>query len=107
MSEEIRKKELRKPISDKELERRFKAVRKAMEKEKLDCLIMQNNNQFLGGYTRYFTGIPAVYSYTMTVIFPLNTEMTIISHGGQPCPPTHPEGAGSGVKKGIGLPYIR
>ena len=59
MSEEMRKKELRKPISEQELERRFKAVRQAMEKEKLDCLIMQNNNQFIGGYTRYFTGLPA------------------------------------------------
>jgi hypothetical protein len=39
MSEETRKMELRKPISKQELERRFKAVREAMEKEKLDCLV--------------------------------------------------------------------
>ena len=106
MSEEMRKKELRKPISKRELERRFKAVREAMEKEKLDCLIMQNNNQFLGGYTRYFTDIPAVNSYTMTVIFPLNTDMTIISHGGPPLPPGPPEWAVYGVKERINLPYI-
>jgi Xaa-Pro aminopeptidase len=106
MSEEMRKKELRKPISKRELERRFKAVREAMEKEKLDCLIMQNNNQFLGGYTRYFTDIPAVNSYTMTVIFPLNTDMTIISHGGPPLPPGPPEWAVYGVKERISLPYI-
>jgi Xaa-Pro aminopeptidase len=106
MSEEMRKKELRKPISKRELERRFKAVREAMEKEKLDCLIMQNNNQFLGGYTRYFTDIPAVNSYTMTVIFPLKTDMTIISHGGPPLPPGPPEWAVYGVKERISLPYI-
>jgi Xaa-Pro aminopeptidase len=106
MSDEMRKKELRKPISEHELERRFKEVRKAMEKEKLDCLIMQNNNQFLGGYTRYFTGIPAVNSYTMTVIFPLNTEMTTISHGGPPLPANPPEWAVHGVKERISLPYI-
>jgi Xaa-Pro aminopeptidase len=106
MSEEMRKKELRKPISKQELERRFKAVRKAMEKEKIDCLIMQNNNQFLGGYTRYFTDIPAENGYTMTVIFPLNEDMTIISHGAPPLPPGPPEWAVHGVKDRISLPYI-
>jgi len=43
LSEAMRRKELRKPISRQELERRFKAVRRAMEKEEIDCLIMQNN----------------------------------------------------------------
>jgi Xaa-Pro aminopeptidase len=111
MSEELRKKELRKPISEQELERRFKAVRGAMEKEKLDCLIMQNNNQFVGGYTRYFIDMPAT-SYAMTVIFPLNTGMTIISHGapafpGPPAfPPGPPEWAVYGVEERINFPYV-
>ena len=106
MSEETRIKELRKPISTGELDRRFKAVRKAMEKEKLDCLIMQNNNQFLGGMTRYFTGVPATNGYTMTVIFPLNTGITIISHGGPPLPAGPPDWAIHGVKERINLPFI-
>ena len=106
MSEEMKKKELRKPISRKELERRFKAVRQAMEKEKIDCLIMQNNNQFLGGYTRYFTDNPAENGYTMTVIFPLNEDMTIICHGAPPLPAWPPEWAVHGVKERINLPYI-
>ncbi|MBA7529264.1 Creatinase [subsurface metagenome] len=106
MSEDLRKQNLRKPISKQELERRFKVVRQAMEKEKLDCLIMQNNNQFLGGYTRYFIDVPAANSYTTTVIFPLNEDMTIISHGGPPLPPRPPEWAVYGVKERINLPYI-
>jgi Xaa-Pro aminopeptidase len=106
MSEEIRKRELRKPISKQELERRFKTVRQAMEKEKLDCLILQNNNQFLGGNFRYFTDIPATNGYTATIIFPLNTDMTIISHGGPPLPASPPEWAVYGVKERINLPYI-
>ena len=106
MSEEMKKKELRKPISTQELERRFKTVRKAMEKEKIDCLIMQNNNQFLGGYTRYFTDNPAENGYTMTVIFPLNEDMTIICHGAPPLPAWPPEWAVHGVKERINLPYI-
>ena len=52
MSEDVRREMLREPISKEELERRWRAVRKAMEREKLDCLIMQNNNQYLGGYVR-------------------------------------------------------
>jgi Xaa-Pro aminopeptidase len=81
MSEDQRIPPVRKEISKQELQRRWKAVRKAMEKDKLDCLIMQNNNQHLGGYTRYFTDIPAHCGYTQTVIFPLNGDMTMISHG--------------------------
>jgi Xaa-Pro aminopeptidase len=111
MSEEMRKKELRKPISEQELERRFRAVREAMEKGKFDCLIMQNNNQFIGGYTRYFTGLPAT-SYAMTVLFPLNTGMTILSHGAPAFPgpaafpPGPPEWAVYGVKERINFPYV-
>jgi len=106
MSEAMRKKELRKPISKQELERRFKAVRKAMEKEEIDCLMMQNNNQFLGGYTRYFTDNPAENGYTMTVIFPLNQDMTVICHGAPPLPAWPPKWAVHGVKELINLPYI-
>jgi Xaa-Pro aminopeptidase len=107
MSEEMKKKEFRKPISEMELERRFRAVREAMEREEVDCLIMQNNNQYLGGYTRYFTDIPAVEGYTMTVIFPLNTDMTVIYHGGlPPMPPRLPEWAVYGAKERISLPYL-
>ena len=103
MSDERRKHEIGKRISKQELQRRWEAVRKAMEKEKLDCLIMQNNNQFLGGYTRYFTDIPAMFSYTMTVIFPLNEDMITISHGGSPFP-TPP--VTYGFKERISLPYL-
>jgi len=105
MSEDMREKELRKPISRQELDRRFKAVRQAMEKEKIDCLIMQNNNQFLGGYTRYFTDIPAENGYTMTVIFPLEDDITIISHGAPPLPGI-PAWVVHGVKENIPRPYI-
>ena len=106
MSEDLRREKLREPISKEELERRWRAVRKAMEREKLDCLIMQNNNQYLGGYVRYFTDIPAENSYPVTVIFPLNEDMTIIAHGGTPLPPTPPEWAMHGVKERINLPYL-
>ena len=44
---------LQTPISTAELERRWAAVRTAMEREKIDVLLMQNNNDYMGGYVKY------------------------------------------------------
>ena len=68
-------------ISTQELERRWKAVRSAMETEKIDFLIMQNTNQFLGGYVKWFTDLPAFNGYPTTVIFPREDDMSIINVG--------------------------
>ena len=64
--------ELRIPVSvsDGELKRRWAAVREAMAAEKLDCLIIQNSTDFLGGYIKWFTDMPALHNYPVTVIFP-------------------------------------
>ena len=106
MSEDLRREKLREPISKKELERRWRTVREAMAKEGLDCLIMQSRNRYLGGYVRYFTDIPAQHSYPVSVIFPLDDEITLISHGGAPLPASPPEWAVHGVKRRIVLPYL-
>jgi Xaa-Pro aminopeptidase len=68
-------------ISTQELERRWSAVRSAMRNEGVDALIMQNSNQFLGGYVKWFTDIPAFNGYPTTVIFPVDEEMSIINIG--------------------------
>ena len=47
------------PISTAELERRWAAARKAMAERKIDALVMQNNNDWLGGYVRWFTDTPS------------------------------------------------
>ena len=46
------------PISTRELERRWSAVRTAMAERGIDALVMQNNNDWLGGYVRWFTDTP-------------------------------------------------
>jgi Xaa-Pro aminopeptidase len=69
------------PISNAELERRWRAVRAAMEKQKVDVLLMQNNNDHMGGYVRYFTDMPATNGYPNTVVFPLDDEMTVVCQG--------------------------
>ena len=78
---EIAEERINVQISTKELERRWKAVRVCMKEQKIDVLVMQNNNQFLGGYVKWFTDIPAVNAYPTTVIFPRDDEMSIINVG--------------------------
>jgi Xaa-Pro aminopeptidase len=98
---------VRQPISTVELERRWAETRKAMAKQNIDCLVMQNSNQYLGGYVRWFTDVPAKEGYPVTVIFPVDDEMTMITSGGEPLPPGPPEWAVRGVKERIGRPYFR
>ena len=69
------------PISTAELERRWTAVRAAMEREKIDVLVMQNNNDHMGGYVKYFTDIPAGNGYPVTVVFPRDDLMTVVMQG--------------------------
>jgi len=106
MENDMKKERIFAPVSHEELERRFKAVRAAMEKKNLDCLVMQNNNQYLGGYVRWFTGITAENSYPVVVIFSLTEGMTMISCGGPPMSITPPEWSVHGVKERISLPFI-
>jgi hypothetical protein len=40
-------------ISDAELNRRWKAVRQMMKQRGLDAVIMQNTNDWLGGYVKW------------------------------------------------------
>ncbi len=72
---------LNSPISTAELERRWRLVRAAMEREKIDVLLMQNNDDHMGGYVRWFTDMPATNGYPNTVVFPRDDEMTVVCQG--------------------------
>ena len=69
------------PVSTGELERRWRAVRAAMAAAKFDVLLMQNCNDFMGGYVKYFTDIPATNGYPLSAIFPRDDLMTLIGQG--------------------------
>ena len=69
------------PISMAELERRWAAVRAAMAAANIDVLLMQNNNDHMGGYVRYFTDMPATNGYPNTVVFPRDDQMTVVCQG--------------------------
>ena len=67
---EIADERINAPISTIELERRWTAVRSAMAERRIDVLLMQANNDFMGGYVKYFTDLPATNGYPVTVVFP-------------------------------------
>jgi Xaa-Pro aminopeptidase len=91
---------LQTPISTAELERRWAAVRAAMERDKVDVLLMQNNNDHMGGYVKYFTDLPACNGYPLTVVFPRDDLMTLVSQG--PFGGVHNLAAnGDGVRRGV------
>ena len=94
-------------ISDTELERRWNAAREVMRYHSIDYLIARNDEEFLGGYVKWFTDLHARHSYPFTVIFPADEEMTLISCGPRPpADPGPPPWAVRGVKKRLGAPYF-
>jgi Xaa-Pro aminopeptidase len=88
------------PVSDEELERRWAAVRKGMEERKIDVLLMQNNNDFMGGNVKYFTDIPAVTGYPVTVTFPREDGMSVVWQGAMGSERKLPP-EGDGVWRGV------
>jgi Xaa-Pro aminopeptidase len=64
-----------------EMQRRYNAVRTAMNIEEIDCLILFNYDNFLGGYTRYFTDFP-IGNYPTYMLFYSKDDMVVLGHGG-------------------------
>jgi len=94
-------------ISDAELHRRWAAVRESMKEQALDFLIIQNSTDYLGGNVKWFTDMPALHNYPVTVIFPRDDEMTTIWSGPQPpAEPNPPAWSLRGVRKRISVPII-
>jgi Xaa-Pro aminopeptidase len=68
-------------ISRAELERRWAAVRRQMTERNIDALVMQNASDWLGGYVKWFTDVPAHNDYPRTVIFHRDDLMTVVEMG--------------------------
>jgi len=69
------------PISTAELERRWAAVRASMKRAGIDVLVLQNNNDHMGGYVKYFTDLPATNGYPIGVVFPADDLMSVVCQG--------------------------
>lgn len=97
------------PVSTAELERRWRAVRAGMAEHGLDVLVAQTNNDYVGGYIRYLTDIPATNGYPVTVVFPREEPMTIIRHGARgedlTVDPAH-DPVLRGVARALASPYM-
>ena len=95
------------PISTAELERRWAAVRAAMENDGIDVLLMQNNNDHMGGYVKYFTDLPATNGYPRTVVFPRDDLMSVVGqgpHGMDREVPPEGDGVLRGTKRALTTP---
>lgn len=92
---------IRRPISDRELRRRWDVTRDLLKKHDLDFAFTQGSNMHLGGYVRWFTDVPAEYNYHMTVLFPVDDEITLVRTSGSPIP----EWALRGVKEVLYAPF--
>jgi Xaa-Pro aminopeptidase len=91
-------------VSSAELERRWKEARELMRDRKIDFLVMRQDEEFYGGYVRWFSAITPRHSYPFTVIFPVDDEMTTICSA-PPGEGKPPEWSVYGVKKRLGAPY--
>jgi len=69
------------PVSNAELDRRWTAVRAAMADHGIDALIVQSNNDWLGGHAKWLTDHPATNGYPKTVVFHANDWMTVVDMG--------------------------
>ena len=69
------------PITDAELERRWSVARGVMEAQGLDVLVMQAREDWMGGYVRWFTDVPAGNGYPRTVLFYRDRPMTVVEMG--------------------------
>ncbi len=52
-----------------------------MHAKGIHVLIMQANNDFMGGYPKWFTDIPSTQGYADIVTFPVDDGMTVVSQG--------------------------
>jgi Xaa-Pro aminopeptidase len=98
---------LTKCVSTQELERRWALAREVMWENKVDYLLMRNEEEFLGGYVKWFSDFSARHSYPFTVIFPYEDEMTLITSGPfPPGEPSPPQWAARGVRQRLSAPYF-
>ena len=68
-------------VSLQEMQRRWRDVRAQMRTQGIDALVMQNSSDWIGGYVRWFSNFPATNGYPNTIVFPLDSGMSLIEQG--------------------------
>ncbi len=90
----------------RELERRWSLVREAMDRQGIDCLVIQNELGAMGGYVRYFTDSVA-NPYRTTVLFPAKEDMFMIDHGSPASNVYPPFFKPRGLQGNVLSPYVQ
>jgi Xaa-Pro aminopeptidase len=88
-------------VSDAELTRRWSAVRRIMTDRGIDAIVTQNTNDWLGGYVKWFTDLPANNGYPRTVVFHADAPMSVIEMG--PSDVRRTFAADETLHRGVGL----
>ena len=68
-------------VSSTELQRRWAAVRKHMQAQRIDALVLQNSSDWVGGTIRWFSNQPATNGYPSALVFPIEGGMSLIEQG--------------------------
>ncbi|ALV28501.1 M24 family metallopeptidase [Pannonibacter phragmitetus] len=69
------------PITASEMERRWSVARVVMADLGLDALVMHAREDWMGGYVRWFTDVPANNGYPRTVVFFADRPMVVVEMG--------------------------
>lgn len=69
------------PVTTAEMERRWALARQVMKDTGVDALILHAREDWMGGYLRWFTDVPAMNGYPRTVIFYADAPMTTVEMG--------------------------
>jgi Xaa-Pro aminopeptidase len=80
-AEERRARNVRRLTPARELDRRWLALRDAMEREGTDALLAHTNVDALGGAVKYLCDMGTSGGYPLTVLFPRERPMTLVAHG--------------------------
>jgi Xaa-Pro aminopeptidase len=88
------------PISTAELERRWAALRAAMQAAGLDAVVAQNTNDWLGGTVKWLTDLPAQNGYPRSVIFHADAPMSVVEMGAFGARRDH--AGGDALHRGVG-----
>jgi Xaa-Pro aminopeptidase len=94
---------LKSVISDAELERRWRLVRKGMAREGIDCLLLYGMDAWAGGGIKWFTDFPCENTYGVVLLFPKEGEPAIYGYGSKGGVAI-PEYAARGIGINIGQP---
>ena len=69
------------PITETEMQRRWAVTRRVMADLGLDAIVTQAREDWIGGYVRWLTDVPANNGYPRTVIFFADQPMSVVEMG--------------------------